>query len=499
MRKETSGNKVIFNSVIYSCSGILLKCFSFFLLPLYTAYLSAEDYGITSVATSFIGTMSFIVAFSLFAAIKRFYVDFKDDPEVLKRFYGTISSFVFISAIAFGGIAFLCQDLLSKHVFSGVDFYPIILICVVSLAFECQHMIFDGIMRSQQKALKASVSSIAYFLITVIFNVIFVVMLQMGAIGSLLATLIAYFLYTGYFVIEMLLQKTICFCLDWHLLKGALKYSLPIMPHNLSTHIANLFSKVLIGGVASLASLGVYTVAAQFGTIADTVQTYIDQAYGPWLFEKLHAKETGYKKDIRKISNLLSSVVGLLHLGIALFAQDYILLLVDKAYVNAWSFVPWIVLVFSVKTMYYFYVEILFYYKKASRLLFIATLSGSLLNIVLAYLLIPAWSVYGSIAADAIAMAIRVTIIVVVSKRYEDIGLRVRDFLFNFLMVAIFIVGGLSLSIFKFKNTFSLLNFFFKIGVVFLYIAVVFLWYKKDIIPLVKSVTDRIAKRSAKD
>ena len=87
--KSSSGRKVLINSIIYSCSGLLLKCFSFFLLPLYTVYLTTEDYGINSVITSFISTASFIVAFSLFSAVMRFYVDLKEEPEiqeVIKKF-----------------------------------------------------------------------------------------------------------------------------------------------------------------------------------------------------------------------------------------------------------------------------------------------------------------------------------------------------------------------------------------------------------------------------
>ena len=67
--QQASPKKVVINSIVYASSGILLKCFSFFLLPLYTAYLSTEDYGITSIATSFINTMGFVVAFSLFSAV----------------------------------------------------------------------------------------------------------------------------------------------------------------------------------------------------------------------------------------------------------------------------------------------------------------------------------------------------------------------------------------------------------------------------------------------
>lgn len=492
---QSSGKKVFLNSIIYSASGLLLKCFSFFLLPLYTIYLSTEDYGINSVATSFISTMSFIVAFSLFSAVMRFYVDLKEDPEKLKRFYGSISIFVLLSGVVFVILLSAFRGLLSKYVFSGIDYYPIILVCLISLIFSCQHTIFDNILRSQQRALKSSIFSIAYFFISVILNIIFVVCLRMGALGTLLASLIGYIAYTVYFWIEMSVNKTIRFCLDFSLLKDALKYSVPIMPHNLSTQIALLISKVLIGGSSSLGVLGVYSVAAQFGNIADTVQCYVDSAYGPWLYEKLKFKDQAYKQTIRKTVGLLTAVIGLFFVGIALFAQDYILLFVEKSYSNAWKYVPWIVLVFAIKTIYYFYVEVLFFYKKASRKLFVATLSSSLINIALSAFLIPLAGVYGSIAADAVSMLIRVGIVVIFSKQFDDVGLRVRDFIMNFVTIAIFIFAGLLLSYVKYGNEFSILNFTYKIGIVLLYLGVIYVRYRKEVSVFLKKIKNKFYKK----
>ena len=432
MGGSSSVRRVVINSVIYTFSGLLLKCFSFFLLPLYTAYLATEDYGLTSIANSFISTMSFVVTFSLFSAVMRFYVDLKDSPEKLRRFYGTISLFSFLSGCVFFILFTLFRRELSVYVFSGIDYYPVILVCLFSMVFSCQHTIFDNILRSQQLALKSSILSICFFFITLILNLVFVVSFRMGALGSLLSTLIAYTIYTFYFVIFMIKKQMIHYCLDIKLLKEALKYSVPIMPHNLSTQIALLISKVLISGTTSLESLGIYSVATQFGNIADTIQGYVDQAYGPWLYEKLHEKEDGFKKSIRETARMLCAVIGLFFIGIALYSQDYIVLFVHSNYVEAWKYVPLIVMVFAVKTMYYFYVEILFYYKKASKFLFTATLSSSLINVILSYFLIGLMGVYGSILADGLSMFIRVVIIVMISRRYDDIGLYVRDFVINF-------------------------------------------------------------------
>lgn len=486
MEKSTSsGNKVLINSIIYSGSGLLLKCFSFFMLPIYTAYLTTEDYGITSIVTSFTITASYIVAFSLYSAVMRFYVDVKDDPEKQRRFYGTIVTFVFLSSLVFGIILTLLRKPVSKYLFSNVDYFPLIFVCLISLIFNCQHTIFDNILRSQQKALKSSIFSIAYFFLTLTMNLIFVAGMKLGALGTLLASLTGYLVYTLYFVVEMTVNHTIKFCLDLGLLKSALKYSVPIMPHNLSTQIALFVSKLLISGSGSLSNLGVYTVATQFGNIADTIQCYVDSAYGPWLYEKLHNKERDFKKIIKENVNLLTSAIGFFFIGISLFSQDYIVLFVNKSYVGACIYVPLIVTVFSIKTAYYFYVEVLFYYKEASRKLFLATLTSSFVNIILSYFLIPVWSVYGSILADAVSMLMRVAIIIAISKKYEDVGLEIGSFVRNFIIVECFIVFGLLLSLVKYQTTFSLINFGYKILITLLYVAVSFLLNKKTIMDFI--------------
>lgn len=493
--KSTSNSKVLTNSVVYSISGLLMKCFSFFLLPLYTSYLTTKDYGITNLANSFTSSMVFIVAFSLYSAVLRFYVDYKDDKEKLKRFYGTIVTFVGLSGIAFFILLTLFRGLLSKYVFSGVEFYPVILVCLISLIFNCQYNIYDKILKGQQNAIKSSVVSIVVFLLTVAFNIVFVVFFKLGALGVLLASMIAYIACTAYFLIDMKRIDSIEFCIDFEILKESLKYSVPIIPHNLSTSIAVLISSVLIGNKVSVSSLGVYSVAAQFGNIADTIQAYVNNAYGPWLFEKLSSAESGYKREIRKISKLICMVIGFFMIGISFFSHDYIVLFVNKAYVKAWEYIPLIVFVYIIKMAYYFYVSVLFYYKKASRFLFVATLSGSLCNILLSSFFIPAHGVYGSIAADMIAMFIRVAIIIFISKKFDDIGLRIKDFALIILYVTAFMFLGNALSYSFYSDSFSLLNLGYKCLIMLLYLAVLFFRYRSDCEKFIKVAISKIKNR----
>jgi len=498
MKSSTSSKKVIVNSTIYTVSGLLIKCFSFFLIPLYTRFMTPSDYGVTNLASSFITTMSFIVAFSLFSAVLRFYVDLKEDEARLKKFYGTVVLFSLISGIAWLLILCLCNNLISTYVFSGVEFYPIIFLCVVRLIFFVQHNIYMNVLKSQQRALKASIMSLIYFFSALIMNIVLVVGFKWGALGSITATLVADVIFFIIFLVDMIRNKAISFCIDFSLLKEALAYSIPIMPHNLSTQISILVSSVLIGNKTSLSALGVYSVSAQFGNIADMIQVYVGQAYGPWLYEKLKNKENAYKKNIGSVVKALVALIGLAFLGIALFSQDYVLLFVDKQYFSAWKYTPLLVLVFAIKTSYYFFVEVLFYYKKASKKLFIATLTGSLTNVLISALFIPRYGIMGSIIADAIAMIIRVSIIIIISKKYDDVGIKLNTFVGNFITIVIFTVVGLAPSYLSDMMSFSWLNFGYKVIVIIVYVAYIIISNKEQVNAFMKQVKNRLLKGKVK-
>ncbi|NMB34189.1 MAG: oligosaccharide flippase family protein, partial [Clostridium sp.] len=71
--------RVLENSFLYTFSSLLVKAIGFLLLPVYTLFLTPEDYGTTNLVNSFNSVATFILAFSLYVAVIRFYVDYKDD------------------------------------------------------------------------------------------------------------------------------------------------------------------------------------------------------------------------------------------------------------------------------------------------------------------------------------------------------------------------------------------------------------------------------------
>jgi len=105
-------SKVLINSALYTFNSILIKALGFLLLPVYTYFLTPKDYGITNLIAGFTSVASFIVAFSLYSAVTRFYADYKSDRDRLKRFYGTVLTFVSLSGSVFVVLSIVFQHII---------------------------------------------------------------------------------------------------------------------------------------------------------------------------------------------------------------------------------------------------------------------------------------------------------------------------------------------------------------------------------------------------
>lgn len=476
-----TNKKVLKNSLIYTFNNLLLKAFNFLLLPLYTAFLTPVDYGITNLLSSFSQVTTYLIAFSLYSAVIRFYADLKEDRERLKTFYGTIICFVFLSGVVFSLLAYLFQGLLEKYLFEGISFYPTVFMALIALLFTSIYTIYQDILKGMQKAKKSAFVSIAYFFLQVLLNVYFVAVLRWGANGVLLSLLISSTLASIWMLFDLKRNNLFRFCIDGPLLKEALSYSIPIIPHNLSTNIAQFVSRVFINGTSSLANVGLFSLASRFGSLADMVQNSVNMAFQPWFFEQMKKRENLNTKHIVDLAEVLLWLYSVIFLGLALYSQELIALMATQSYQASWMLVPLMVATFAIKTPYYFYVNILFYYKKASKYIFLATVSSSLVNVFLSYFLIREYGMYGSVAADAISMVIRVGVVVYLANKFSKIGYSLFQFGKQILLVLLFMVFGLYFSYTRFATSVTLGNFVYKTVVLLVFLSIALLANKGSI------------------
>ena len=223
----TAKKKVLENSFFYIFSSLLVKAMGFLLLPIYTLYLTPDDYGVTNLVTGFVNVATFIIAFSLYSAVIRFYADYKENRRKIKRLYGTLISFVFISGVVFLVIGFVFQNLVAKIFFSGIKFYPIILIAFLSAIFISLHLLHQSMLQGMQQGRKLTKLNLAVFALTATLQVAFIGIFKLGAVGFLLAQLVVNIVYFIYIIFDLKKNDLAEWTIDTSILKETLKYSIP--------------------------------------------------------------------------------------------------------------------------------------------------------------------------------------------------------------------------------------------------------------------------------
>lgn len=466
--------KVVENSILYIFSSLLVKAMGFLLLPIYTLFLTPDEYGLTNLVNSFTNVAVFIVGFSLYSAIVRFVADYKHDKELLKNFYGTVMTFIIASGAFFIAIGIVFNDIVRKLFFDGITFYPIVLLALLLMVFLSLHAMHQAMLQGMQKGRKLTILNLIVFILTAGLKVVFIGVFDLGAVGFVLAQLIINILYAFYVYYDLKRQDLVRLGIDKNVLRKSLRYSIPLMPHNLSTRIAVFASRIFINNSGALADVGLYSIATQFGALIDTVQVAVNRAFQPWFYDILNKNDEKSKQEAIDMSSFLLIIYSFIYMIIGLFSQEVVIVMTSSDYTLAWTVIPILVVGYSIKSIYYFYVNVVMYYKKATKKLFLATVTGSILDIFFAYILVPYIGMYGSAISFIISKIIMVGIVVWISNKVENVGYSVLGMLKTILPSLIFMAIGLYNSYTNYIDVFSWFNLGYKFLILFIYSSYVY-------------------------
>lgn len=86
------------NSIIYVLLGFLSPALNFFLIPLYTKFLSTEHYGIITISTVLQSVLGSFIGIGVSGAYYRFYFDYETEKE-RQRLLDTCISINIISTV----------------------------------------------------------------------------------------------------------------------------------------------------------------------------------------------------------------------------------------------------------------------------------------------------------------------------------------------------------------------------------------------------------------
>lgn len=415
--------KIVANSAMYSFTTLLQKGAAFFLLPLYTAYLTPDDYGIVNVVTSVSSFLSMLILMSLTGAATRFHYK-NTDENYRKILWGTITTIVLISSVGWGAVFFTLHKFIVDPFIGGVEFYPYVVIGLANVIITPLYILFQHSLQARQEAFHYSVNTFTNFLVQVSLAILFVAVFKLGAVGMLLSNVLTSLLFFIYVLIAYF--PKIKLGIDKGIAKKAFKYSLPLVPHHVAIWSSGTIDRLFLNNIKGTSVTGVYSVGQQFGSVVGTIAYSVNQAFVPWFFQMVEKGKEGFRK-IEKMGLFAILSYCMIAFVISFFAPEVLRIMVSEGFRDAWQVIPIISFAFVFHGLYFFYINILFI--KDTGWVFTVTVCAMILDILLNILLIPKFGFFGSAIACFMTYFSRSVFALVLSLRKN------KEIRYNYLMM----------------------------------------------------------------
>lgn len=369
----------------YFYGNMAVKALGFISVPIFTRLLTPEDYGIVNVVTSLTQIFIVLMMLNVQGSISRYYFEEQNDYP---KFVGNIISFLFVfNAVIMSFVVIFKKPLSTFFAVNQTLLIIALLIAFLKIAVE----LFNAYLQaSKQSKLFAKIAFANNFLIIPI-SIVFILLLDnekyLGKLYAMLIVSASFGIYAGYKLIK--LSK---FQFDISMVKYALVFGIPLIPHALSSFILAHFDRVMVNQISGANDAGLYSFAYNIGMIMNVVVISINKAWIPVFYQKI--RESKYA-EIERLVQDNTKIVSIIGLALMLFSKELVMIMAGSEYIEALELVPIIVLSYIVVHLYTTFVNYSFFRKK-TFLISLSTLMAGVINIILNYQFIPE---YGYIAA----------------------------------------------------------------------------------------------------
>lgn len=392
------------NTALFALNSVATKLVTFLLVPLYTAYLSAGEYGLTDMSLTVISLLTPLVTLDMAEAVVRFIVG----DRVREDLYATIA--LGVTAISVIVVAAL-TPLLDLSAFGGLGEFKgwFVAAYAASALMNMCGQIARGINEVRIIPACASVSS----LVTLASSVILIAWAETGVEGYFASVTVgpaaAIIMYLtagglGPSVVRGVRSLAAFACEEvWALCRPMLRYALPLIPNSLFWWLSSGINRLFITGMLGIAASGLFAAASKIPNLINTVYSIFQQAWQLSAFQE--SGDEGLSSFFSTVFALIQAGMTVLCAVLSLSAPWLAAILLQGETYGAWPMIAPLLLsnLFNVFATFYGTV-----YATTMHTTFImgTTVFGAVSCVVLTPALIPVMGTYGACVASAIGQAL---------------------------------------------------------------------------------------------
>ena len=401
------------SAIIYAAANFGAKAIGFFLLPVYTRFLSPADYGIISLAEIIAGVLASVISLGLDPAMRRLYFSFPEAATEQLRYVGTVLWLAFTLNLILGSaVLFMAYEQNGK--LSSVPFFPYIALALTTALILQVPQYAMATLQIQSKA--GSFGKIVLLLatLTAFSTVVFVAVLHGQAKGMLLGKLIAALAAAA--ISLPVLWPWLRAGFRWAFIRITLPLALPLIPHQLIALGLVVADRFILERTRTMAEVGIYSVAYTCGMAMFMITSSVMQAWSPVFFDLARDGEV-----LKSRRSVLSAAIAELLIFLAILggaAAPVFARFLDPRYSELARLIPLVVAGYLFHG-FFALLQLSIMQSKRSHAVLLSSALALAVNVALNFAWIPRWGMYGAAYATIAGYASEAAAAYIFAQRWD--------------------------------------------------------------------------------
>lgn len=404
------------HTLVYTAGIIIGKIASFVMLPVYTRYLTPADYGVLELLGMTVDVIGMITGIGLVAGVFKFY-SAEEDPAHKNAVISTAALGVAALATVTTLIGQAFAPALTKLIFSSEA--NLLYLRLYFLLFFLQNFEYVPLLlirAENRSALFVTINALK-LVAMLSLNIVFVVHLRMGIKGVLASGIITSVAVTIGLTSYLIRRVGIGFRVEKF--RQMLHFGSPMALWSVGTFILVFSDRFFLNHYTDTSTVGIYSLAYKFAFLLSAL------AFAPfstvWDTQRFEvAKRPDAMAIYARVFLYMNVTLGGVGVVLCLFVRDFLSVMSAPAFLPAYRLVPLLVagqIVFTWAT----YWNLGLYISGRTRAMATGAVVLVPVTLILNYLLIPPFGIYGAAWATLAAYATRFFWIYYFAQRYYPI------------------------------------------------------------------------------
>lgn len=457
----------------YFIGSLLTKATGFFLLPVYTRYLSPTDYGVLSSLNSIANLLPIFISLYLDSAFGRYYFfEKKISGHRVRLLYSTLFWFICV----WGAVVVIAALIISPFTFQpllNVPFLPYIPLIMLPALFGQLSLLGSVFLRSNLKAKEFNILNFVVFLCATSVTILLLTSFKMGIRANLYGAAVGSLVSFSYFLFISIKYSLLNFSFDWKILWTSLLFSLPLIPNIAAGWIGGLSDRLILAYYGKIEQVGLYSISAQIAMIMYMINDAATQVQGPIGLSALTDNREEGKKQISEFLSIFVWMILFCYLLLTFFSKELLYFMTDVRYHSAYKLVSVLAFLYVMSGVYRVFTTILSFHGKM-WVISSAAIVSALVSMVLNFIFIPYFGQWAAAWASFFSVLGYTAWLFFWSQKFDPIQINHSLIIISLFSAIFFVITNYyidKLGILSFAG-----NVFVKIVFLFIYVAPVFLF-----------------------